>query len=77
MLNLLIDKTDNSREKAFKTILDDPANSIQESLDFDNITASLILKAWLDDNPEKAGKLLFQLIDSYHSELTELYYQQD
>lgn len=74
---LLLTHKDDCHDSAVEIILDDPNNSIHEALDFDNLDASKrILKSWLGNNPEQAGKVLFELLDLQLAEVQEIKYQE-
>jgi hypothetical protein len=73
---LLLTYQDDCHDSAIEIIKSDPNNSIHEALDFDNLDASKrIIKSWLGNNPEQAGKVLFELLDLQLAEVQEITFQ--
>lgn len=58
-------------ELALIEITDDPINSIHDAIDSKNIS-ELIVEHWITNDPEKAGKLLFELLDNLLDEITQI-----
>lgn len=57
---------------AMTDIVNDTSNSIQDAIQSDDNLPDRIIQHWIDNEPKKAGELLFTLLDDLLNEIADL-----